>query len=138
MMRRLPARRGGIYTGLRIVVIDNEPSILSGMRILLEGWGCACVTAADVREALSLLDETGPPQLVIADYHLDDADGIGAIGVLRSRYGSAIPAILVTADRDANLRRKAAQADIDLLHKPLKPAALRALLARKAALAAAE
>ena len=56
---------------------------------------------------------------------------------MRGRFGP-IPAILVTADRDGALRLRAAQADIDLLHKPLKPAALRALLARKAALAAAE
>jgi Na+/proline symporter/signal transduction histidine kinase/CheY-like chemotaxis protein len=136
--RRLPARRNGAYAGLKIVVIDNEPSILSGMRTLLEGWGCSCVTAAHAREALSLLGDGDVPQLIIADYHLDEADGIAAIAGLRERFGSAIPAILVTADRDASLLRKVAQADIDLLHKPLKPAALRALLARKAALAAAE
>ena len=38
-------------------------------------------------------------------------------------------AILITADRSAELRDAAANADIQLLNKPLKPAALRALLA---------
>ncbi len=136
--RRLSVRRGGGPNGLRIVVIDNEPSILSGMRTLLEGWGCACLTAAHAREALGLLEGEDAPQLVIADYHLDESDGLAAIEALRGRFGAMIPAILITADRDAGLRRRALQADIDLLHKPLKPAALRALLARKAALAAAE
>jgi CheY-like chemotaxis protein len=119
-------------------VIDNEPSILLGMRTLLEGWGCACLTARHAREALTLFAGEDAPHFVIADYHLDEGDGIDAIEALRGRFGSSLPAILITADRDVALKRKAAQADIDLLHKPLKPAALRALLARKAALAAAE
>jgi CheY-like chemotaxis protein len=136
--RRPAARRRGGYAGLKIIVIDNEPSILSGMRTLLEGWDCICLTAADAGEALSLTEAADPPQLIIADYHLDESDGIGAIALLRSRLGAEIPAILITADRDAALQRRVQLAEIDLLHKPLKPAALRALLARRAALAAAE
>ena len=136
--RRLQLRRGGGYAGLRILVIDNEPAILAGMRALLEGWGCACDTAAHAREALSRIADEAAPHFVIADYHLDEEDGIAAIGRLRERFGAAMPAILITADRDTSLRRRAAQLDIDLLQKPLKPAALRALLTRMAALAAAE
>ncbi|SDR52592.1 Na+/proline symporter [Rhizobiales bacterium GAS113] len=136
--RRFAVRGGGGYAGLRILVIDNEPAILSGMRTLLEGWGCVCLTAAHAREALALIADGEPPHFVIADYHLDEADGIAAIETLRGRFGQALPAILITADRDMGLKRRAADADIDLLHKPLKPASLRALLTRKAALAAAE
>ncbi|MFI5013228.1 MAG: NahK/ErcS family hybrid sensor histidine kinase/response regulator [Hyphomicrobiales bacterium] len=136
--RRISVRRGGGYAGLKILVIDNEPAILSGMRTLLEGWGCVCLTAVHARGALSLLQDEDPPHSIIADYHLDEADGIAAIEAVRGRFGSAIPAILITADRDMGLKRRAAHADIDLMHKPLKPAALRALLSRKAALAAAE
>jgi CheY-like chemotaxis protein len=106
--------------------------------MLLEGWDCSCLTAVGGREALALCEAADPPQLIIADYHLDESDGIAAIALLRSRLGIEIPAILITADRDAGLRLRAQLAEIDLLHKPLKPAALRALLARRAALAAAE
>ena len=57
-----------------------------------------------------------------------------------SMFGGAIPAILVTADRTAEVRSEADRAGIDLLNKPVKPAALRAALSRIASLgkAAAE
>ena len=57
-------------------------------------------------------------------------DGIAAIADLRRRYGSGLPAILVTADRTAAVRETANAQDIQVLHKPIKPAALRALLAQ--------
>ena len=41
---------------------------------------------------------------------------------------AAIPAILVTADRSEDVRLRAAAADILVLRKPVRPAALRALL----------
>jgi CheY-like chemotaxis protein len=132
-------RESGGHAGLRIVVIDNEPSILSGMRALLEGWGCVCVVATQAQDAMRRLEEAGAPHFIIADYHLDQSNGLAAIAMLRARFGAHIPAFLITADRDRGLRHKAASDDVDLLHKPLKPAALRALLTRKAAaLAAAE
>jgi len=85
------------------------------------------------------LAEAGAPHFIIADYHLDDSNGLAAIAALRARFGTQIPALLITADRDRGLKHRAASEDVDLLHKPLKPAALRALLTRKAAaLAAAE
>ena len=137
--RRIALRQSGGHAGLRIVVIDNEPSILSGMRALLEGWGCVCVVATQAQDAIRRLEEAGAPHFIIADYHLDESNGLAAIAMLRSRFGTHIPAFLITADRDRGLRHKAASDDVDLLHKPLKPAALRALLTRKAAaLAAAE
>jgi CheY-like chemotaxis protein len=120
------------------VVIDNEPAILAGMRTLLEGWGCACLSAMRARDALNQLEKEGTPHFIIADYHLGESDGLAAIAAVRHRFGQSIPAILITADRDRGLKHKAAAVDVDLLHKPLKPAALRALLTRKAALAAAE
>jgi len=39
-----------------------------------------------------------------------------------------IPALLITADRAPDLRRRAQKAGIRVLNKPLKPASLRALM----------
>ena len=72
----------------------------------------------------------GAPDVIIADYHLDDGDGVAAIGALRAAFGADIPAILATADRSAEVREAALRAQIAILHKPLKPAQLRALLMR--------
>jgi Na+/proline symporter/signal transduction histidine kinase/CheY-like chemotaxis protein len=114
--------------GLRVLAIDNEPRVLEGMRILIGKWGCQVATAGGVAEALTRLDPS--PDIVIADYHLDDGDGLAAIAAVRQRLGAAIPAVLATADRSVEVRDACAAADVALLNKPVKPAPLRALLTR--------
>jgi CheY-like chemotaxis protein len=120
--------------GLRVLAIDNEPRVLEGMRTLIGKWGCEVATAGGVEESLTRLDP--PPDVVIADYHLDDGDGLAAIAAVRARVG-AIPAILATADRSVEVRSACAAADVALLNKPVKPAPLRALLTRGLSLKAA-
>lgn len=117
--------------GMQVLCIDNEREILAGMTGLLAGWAC------DVKTALSLrhLVEAGTiegwlPDIVLMDYHLDQTSGIDAIAWLRQHCGGNLPAVLVTAERSQNVSDQARALDIYVLHKPVKPAALRALLAR--------
>jgi len=113
--------------GMTVLAIDNEPTIVDGMRLLLEGWGCRVDTASAVSDCADRRDR---PDAIVADYHLDDGTGIDAIGALRAQFGSTLRAVLVTADRSQSVRDMAEGNDIVVLHKPLKPAALRALLAQ--------
>jgi Na+/proline symporter/signal transduction histidine kinase len=124
---------------LSVLCIDNEQSILDGMHVLLSGWGCAVETATGREQAHALIASGKRFGVVIADYHLDKATGIEVIGVARQTLGP-VPAILITADRTAEVRAEAERAGINLLNKPVKPAALRAALSRFASLgkAAAE
>jgi Na+/proline symporter/CheY-like chemotaxis protein len=118
-------------TGMAVLCIDNDPKILDGMKTLLGGWGCRVITATDLAAAADALrDEASAPAGLLVDYHLDHGDGIAAIADLRRRYGAGMPAILVTADRTAAVREAANAQDIQVLNKPIKPAALRALLAQ--------
>ena len=126
---------------LVVLCIDNEPKILDGMATLLGGWGCHVLKAADLKAALATLSETNTlPSGVLVDYHLDSGNGIEAISALRWRFGNELPAILITADRSVAVREEARARDIQVLAKPLKPAALRALMAqwRLTRMAAAE
>jgi CheY-like chemotaxis protein len=117
--------------GLKVLAIDNEPRVLDSMRLLLGKWGCRVATADGLEEARkALMGLEGPPDAIIADYHLDDGDGLTAIAALRQSLGFAAPAILATADRSQEVREAAERADVALLNKPLKPAPLRALLTR--------
>jgi CheY-like chemotaxis protein len=71
------------------------------------------------------------PNGLLVDYHLDKGkNGIDAIVELRQRFGTDLPAILITADRSPHVRDAARTHDIQVLSKPLKPAALRALMAQ--------
>ncbi len=117
--------------GLRVLAIDNEPDILSGMRHLLENWNCVVTTARDDTEAMQKLGSTGEvPDIIIVDYHLDDGNGIDAVVRMRWKFGIDVPALLVTADRSRAVRGAAKEKNIDMFNKPVKPAALRAHLAR--------
>jgi signal transduction histidine kinase len=115
--------------GRRVLVIDNEPSILDGMRILLEGWSCSVVTAADAEAAIKACRAAKfRPDVLLVDYHLDQSNGIDAVLKLRWRYRSVIPAVLITADRTPEVRDRAKGEEMEILNKPIKPPALRAVL----------
>jgi Na+/proline symporter/CheY-like chemotaxis protein len=113
-----------------VLVIDNEESILDGMETLLANWGCRVFKAADLKTAQTLLIEAKTrPSGLLVDYHLDSGNGIDAITELRWRLGD-LPAILITADRSPEVVAKARERNIQVLNKPVKPAALRAWLAQ--------
>ena len=118
-------------TGLHVLCIDNEPAILDGMRLLLQGWGCIVLTAADSKTALAELKRQKVlPDVMIADYHLDHGHGLAAIKAIRKSLRKPVKAILLTADRTAELRVQAEAMDVQVFNKPLKPAALRAWLSQ--------
>ena len=131
----LPAREEarhdpGQLSGLTALCIENEPAVLDGMQTLLQGWGCEVIKAPDLETALAAMAESdAAPNGLLVDYHLDRGNGIDAIAVLRARCGE-VPAILITADRSPNVREQARAQGVQVLHKPIKPAALRALLAQ--------
>ena len=118
-----------------MLCVDNDPSVRDGMRTLLEGWGCRALLAAGMADVLRLSDEDlAQVDVLIVDYHLDaDADGLQCIEALRRRVGTALPAILITADRSADLKEAALARGLHVLNKPIKPAVLRALITRMVA-----
>lgn len=127
----------GQLAGVTALCIDNEPSVLDGMETLLRGWGCNVIKASTLVEALeALAAHPAPPNGLLVDYHLDQGTGLDAIAALRVAYGE-LPAILITADRTPAVREAARAQGIQVLNKPLKPAALRALLAQWRVLRAA-
>ncbi len=113
---------------LTVLCLDNDPSILDGMRALLQRWGVDCRTALDVAQAEQEL-RRGRIDLVLADYHLsDDMDGLQALQHLHAAIGALPPVAMITADGSSELKQRARALGYPLLHKPVRPAALRALL----------
>ncbi|MBC2665133.1 PAS-domain containing protein [Novosphingobium flavum] len=123
---RAAAGDGGL-----VLIIDNDPAILSGMEALLENWGLDVVVAGGPDEPAALAALEQGPALLIADYHLDDGmTGDEAVALLRARAGRAIPAMVITADRGEETAALLAARALPVLHKPVKPAKLRALLSQ--------
>lgn len=113
-----------------VLLVDDESAILHGMAELFDNWNIGLVTARNVEEAEQWLDSLEcAPDVIVSDYRLSgDSDGIAVIARLREKFGHGIPAILITGDTAPESLRRIAQAGLPLLHKPLRPAKLRALL----------
>ena len=117
--------------GAQVLCVDNEDSILIGMNSLLSRWGCQVWTARNLRECQALLERGVRPQLALVDYHLDAGEtGTELMAWLRTRLGEPIPGVLISADGRQELIAQVHAAGLDYLPKPVKPAALRALLSR--------
>jgi DNA-binding response OmpR family regulator len=98
------------------------------MEALLGQWGVHVLKARNSAEATLLCDQSNV-DTVLADYHL--GDGIDGIELLHRLCRSRVPTLtsaLISADHDAELILAARNAGFPLLHKPLRPSALRALL----------
>src|SRR5712675_2401672 len=116
-------------SGSLIVCIENDPTILDGMKTLLTAWDAEVIAVADPDAAIEAIEAaSGRVTGLLVDYHLDRGNGVAAIRDIRRRFGDAIPAILITADRSPHVRAAAREEQISILNKPVKPASLRALL----------
>jgi two-component system KDP operon response regulator KdpE len=80
--------------GVRVLIVDDEPSILAAMAPLLRSHGYAVSTAMTGRAALDAL-EREPPELIVLDLGLPDVDGIDLCRLIRD--GNATPIIVLSA-----------------------------------------
>ncbi|MAY40967.1 NahK/ErcS family hybrid sensor histidine kinase/response regulator [Neptuniibacter sp. UBA847] len=143
-VKQKPESRGWIRSkglnGIRAIVIDNEPTILQGMSALLNGWGCEVLTALSAKEAIEKIQkEKFEPEIILADYHLSETlTGIMAINEIQPLLSDPAPAIVITADRTDEVKVEIRENNAQLLTKPIKPAALRAMINKTIATARAE
>lgn len=117
----------------RVLCLDNEPAVLEGMRALLGGWGCEVLSVASAEQAQALARASAgdAPDLLLVDYHLDGTlNGVAVAEALRRTWNREVPGIVITADHTLAAREDARQHGYAVLPKPVKPAALRALMTR--------
>lgn len=116
--------------GLIALCVDNNTDILDGMQALLGRWAVTVLRATGLSAALQALHARRPDVLLV-DFHLGEAlDGIDVLDLLRRAAGDpAPPGALITADGSDDIARRARDAGYPVLSKPVRPAALRALIA---------
>ena len=114
--------------GLKVLCIDNDAQILEGMQALLQNWSCHTLTALSLEDAREVL-QSQQPDIMLADYQLDDdRNGLDAMDALQEDFNASIPGILITGYLGEEVRDEATHRGYHILYKPLKPAALRALV----------
>ncbi|MCK9488212.1 MAG: hybrid sensor histidine kinase/response regulator [Xanthomonadales bacterium] len=129
-----PAARAPVpgSAGARVLVVDNDASVLKAMAAVLRGWNCQVLTARDGEQARAIIQAVPAgkrPDIWLLDYHLDGADTGLAVRSRLIQIDGARPTVIITADHSEAVRN-AVQADgCHLLHKPVKPLALKSLLA---------
>ena len=113
----------------RILVVDNDLEVLRAMQALLSGWQCEVLPARDAEEAAAVVMGR-IPDLLLLDFHLDG----GRTGLeLREQLVGQLPArpcVIITADHGEDVRQAVLDAGCQLLYKPLKPLALKSVMAR--------
>ena len=118
-------------TGKLVFVIDDDPLVLDGMGGLFRSWGCRVMTASNAAAVGTLAGNEDVPDLIISDYRLPDGKtGLDVIGQLRNAFGEQIPAFLISGDTNPEPQSEARAAGFHLLHKPVNPMALRAMVNR--------
>lgn len=128
----LPSARGPAYglPAADIVLIDNDANSLAALRELLSQWDCRPREAQGLLALGHLIGEgVRVPDLIIADYHLDHRErGTEAIRLIRRHFERDIPAIILTADRSTGIADVVRDLPCELMHKPVRPSELRALV----------
>jgi len=120
----------------RIMVIDDDETVLASSQVLLESWGYEVLICATPETALSAIGESGP-DLVLCDYHFDKSawNGIALVGDLRASVEPKLPVIFISADTYGDLEivlnkqlSERERSITGLAFKPLMPARLRLMI----------
>lgn len=104
-----------------VFIIDDESSVLKGLRLVIEGWGYTVLTARTELEAVNLLSgRKQAPDIIIADYRLRGiCNGAQVVAHIRQTFGAQVPCILITGDTAPERIREAAKHGFTFLHKPV-------------------
>lgn len=109
----------------QILVIDDDPEMLTLAQLTLQSAGHQVALAADGRQGLSQLASVSP-DLVITDLYMPHMDGLETIIAIRRRFPNI--AIIAMSGRTvaATMLSIAGQLGaVEVLQKPFLPAELR-------------
>jgi CheY-like chemotaxis protein len=114
-----------------VLVVDDDPLVLAATRALLCDLGCEVTVASDAAAAVAAVMSHGTRRiLVLCDYRLSRrVDGIQLLDTLSRRAAARISGILISGDTGYDVVRAAKDAGYPLLHKPVSPSRLRAMVA---------
>lgn len=118
-----------------VLVVDDDTGVLDSMQLLLTSWGHKVVTANSLDSAVQALQSYqaenthAPIDLILSDFRLaENVTGIDVVQALRLASAYAIPAVLITGDTSVDSINRISHANLRILHKPLAPEALMAVL----------
>lgn len=103
--------------GLRVLLVDDDASVLSNLMEALRGHGIAATAAPNGKQAVGLL-ETRRFDVLVTDYGMPGMTGVELIGHAR-RIDPGLRALLITGYVDGHMQDSVPQ-DVTVLHKPFR------------------
>jgi CheY-like chemotaxis protein len=123
----LPSPAHNALSGLKVLVVDDEPDARELVRRLLHDYGAEVATASSVPEAMQAMT-AGKIDVLLSDIGMPELDGYDLIRRLRALPASAgrdIPAVALTAFARYEDRERALQAGFQMhVPKPVEPITL--------------
>jgi CheY-like chemotaxis protein/anti-sigma regulatory factor (Ser/Thr protein kinase) len=122
---------GGNLRAVQVLCIEDDVNILDGLQELLARWEMRVICVENAEEAHAAI-RRHRIDIVLADYHLHGQPiGLDLLTQLTDRISAWGPprGALITADASVALLHEARARGFQLLRKPVRPAALRALVA---------
>ena len=114
----------------RVAVVDDDAQVLDALRILLLSWGLDVTAAVSGDDLCTKLDTA--PDVLLTDWRLAQGEtGQQVVEKLCAKYPEAtIPVLVITGDISVDNLEITRLSALPALHKPVKPARLRAFLAQ--------
>ncbi|MEM7170457.1 MAG: hybrid sensor histidine kinase/response regulator [Pseudomonadota bacterium] len=123
-------RIGGEFTGLTVIVLEDDEILLDALVALLERWGINVIHLDHSQEIGPQIRELDTePDLIITDYRLHGAiQGTDLVLEVNDLLEKPCPAIVVTADTQPDLIERIKKQGFPVLIKPVSPPGLRVIM----------
>lgn len=121
---------GVALNGAKILVLDDQQEVRDGLTALLEALGVASEAFSDGEHLLERLRQNSDYGAIVCDLRLPGEDGVQIMRQAEQLLGAQPRALLVTGDTSPNSLRRAHNAGMLLLHKPVPPDQLASQLAK--------
>jgi len=123
----------GNLSGFKLLVIDDDSTVLNSMNNLLSSWGCMVFCAENEEQAILILSEIEEkPDMILADYRLrDNKTGVQACERIFDEFNYEVPVVIITGDTSPERLQSVVSSGYQLLHKPVAAAQLRAFIQRQ-------
>jgi len=127
------------WKNVRILAVDGDSYILEDLKRIVEGLGVSCDLAESAKDALRLVEQSGPYRIYFINWKIPDIDGIELTKKLKKRTPTqGEPVIILTSSTDISMvAAEAKEAGVDkFLQKPFFPSTIADIISESLGVAA--
>ena len=118
-----------LLTSKRLLIVDDDPIVLSSTASIFASWGCIVSTAASLAQVEQFLRDGKIWDFIVSDFQLgNNITGIDVVAAVRQHHARQIPCVLISGDTSPATLELICASGHHLMHKPVRPAKLKSLV----------